>query len=86
MFKLVGNYLTASPRDVELIWEGEGVDETASFNNKIIIRIDPKYYRPSEVESLHGDPSRAMEKLGWKPEYNIDDILKEMVEYEITRT
>ena len=85
VFKLVGIYLTASARDLELVWKGEGVNETASFNNKIIIRIDPKYYRPSEVESLHGDPSMAMKKLGWKPQYNIDDILKEMVEHELKK-
>ena len=85
IFKLVGLYLTASTRDLELVWQGEGVDETASFNNKIIIRIDPKYYRPTEVESLHGDPSQAMNKLGWKPQYTIDDILKEMVEHELKK-
>lgn len=67
---------------IELHWYGSNAEEFAKWNEKVVIRIDPKYYRPSEVESLHGDSSRARMKLGWQPKYDIDSILDEMIEEE----
>jgi GDPmannose 4,6-dehydratase len=51
--------------------------------NQIIIKIDPKYYRPTEVDLLIGDPSRAMKKLGWKPKYDLSALVKEMVSSDL---
>ena len=70
VFKMVG---------MEIEWHGSGDEEFGCVDDNIVIRIDPKYYRPSEVESLHGDSTIAMEKLGWKPEYDLDSILSEMI-------
>ena len=52
-----------------LNWEGEGVDEIGrrTDNGEVVIRVDPRYFRPAEVETLLGDPGRAREKLGWTP-------------------
>ena len=49
----------------------------------IILRVDPRYFRPTEVESLLGDPSKAKEKLGWVPEITIQEMCKEMVTYDL---
>jgi GDPmannose 4,6-dehydratase len=67
---------------IELHWYGSSTEEYAMWGEKVVIRIDPKYYRPSEVESLHGDSSRARLKLGWQPKYDLDSILDEMIEEE----
>ncbi len=48
-----------------------------------IVQIDPHYYRPTEVETLLGDPTKAMEKLGWVPEINLDQMIEEMVNYDL---
>jgi len=47
--------------------------------NQVIFRIDPRYFRPTEVETLLGDPSKAKEKLGWVPEITLDEMIQEMV-------
>lgn len=70
---------------IEIRWEGTGVDEKG-FNkatNEIIIEVDEKYFRPTEVELLLGDPSKAKKELGWKPTYSFDDLVKEMVQSDI---
>ena len=51
--------------------------------NDIIFRIDPRYFRPTEVETLLGNPSKAKEKLGWVPEITLQEMCKEMVEYDL---
>jgi GDPmannose 4,6-dehydratase len=51
---------------------------------KTVIRISPKYFRPSEVDSLVGDSTKARKKLDWYPEYNFEDIITEMIMYECT--
>ena len=71
VFRMVG---------MDIQWYGTGDKEYASVDDNIVVRIDPKYYRPSEVDSLHGDSSNARKKLGWKPKYDIDDILLEMID------
>ena len=50
---------------------------------KIVVKIDPKYYRPTEVDLLIGDPTKAMTKLGWKPKYDLATLVKEMVTSDI---
>ena len=78
-----------------LKFEGHGVDETATVvsvsGNKapavkagdIIVRIDPRYFRPAEVETLLGDPGKAKEKLGWVPEITVQEMCAEMVAYDL---
>jgi GDPmannose 4,6-dehydratase len=75
---------------VTLKFSGEGINETAvviKSDNKDfkfkegqeVVKIDPKYFRPTEVELLIGDPTKAMTKLGWKPKYDLNALVKEMV-------
>jgi GDPmannose 4,6-dehydratase len=61
-------------------WEGEGINEVGIDNNtgKTIIRVDAKYFRPAEVETLLGDSTKARTVLGWAPEYTFDMLVKEM--------
>ena len=62
-------------------WRGKGVDETGvdKKSGKIVVRIDPVYFRPTEVDLLVGDASKAREKLGWKPKTSFTQIVKDMV-------
>ena len=64
-----------------IIWEGEGINEIGRRpdTNQIVIRIDPRYFRPTEVDILIGDPSKAKKELGWEPKISLDDLIKEMI-------
>jgi GDPmannose 4,6-dehydratase len=79
---------------VELEFSGTEENEIAVVKNttnplypvekgKVVLRIDPNYYRPAEVDLLIGDPAKAKEKLGWEPKHQLDDIIKEMVEADL---
>ena len=74
---------------MQIRWQGEGVDEAGYWVNAPdgradpIIRVDPRYFRPAEVETLLGDPSRAREKLGWVPEISLDEMVAEMVAHDL---
>src|ERR1700716_4173613 len=61
-------------------WRGKGVDETGADrkSGKTVVRIDPQYFRPTEVDELIGDASKARAKLGWKPKTNVAELVKEM--------
>jgi GDPmannose 4,6-dehydratase len=67
---------------INLVWSGKSINEQAKYNNKIVIKIDPIYFRPAEVDSLLGDASKAKNKLNWKPKISFDQLVKEMVEYD----
>jgi GDPmannose 4,6-dehydratase len=71
--------------DIDLEWQGKGIDEVAINikNNQIVVRVDPRYFRPAEVELLWGDPSKAEQQLKWSREYDFDDLVFEMVEYDM---
>ncbi len=73
---------TAKYLGMDLVWEGEGVNEKGmdTKTGKVIIEIDPKYFRPAEVDLLIGDPSKAKEKLGWEPRTKFHEIVKLMTE------
>lgn len=62
-------------------WEGSGVEELGrrSDNNEVVVRIDPRYFRPAEVETLLGDPTKAQQKLGWTPRITLAELIKEMI-------
>ncbi len=68
-----------------ILWEGEGLDEVGRRpdNGEIIIKIDPRYYRPTEVETLLGDASKARKKLGWVPKITFEEMIEEMVNYDL---
>jgi GDPmannose 4,6-dehydratase len=89
----VRQFLAWSARElgVELEFSGEGVDEIATVSavtgdmapalkpGDVVVRIDPRYFRPAEVDTLLGDPSKAKEKLGWVPEITAQEMCAEMV-------
>ncbi len=65
---------------LEIEFKGEGLDEKGyTKDGRIIIEVDPAYFRPTEVELLLGDSSKAREKLNWKPEYSLDELIDEMI-------
>jgi GDPmannose 4,6-dehydratase len=74
---------TAVALGMKIRWEGEGVNEVGYFDEKAIVRIDPRYFRPTEVETLLGDPTKAKEKLGWVPEITAQEMCAEMVAYDL---
>jgi GDPmannose 4,6-dehydratase len=65
-------------------WEGEGVDEKGyDANGRCIVAVDPRYFRPTEVETLLGDPAKAKEKLGWVPKISFAELVAEMVREDL---
>ena len=71
----------------EIQFQGSGIDEVGidSRSGEVLVKVNPKYYRPAEVDLLLGDPSKARNKLGWQPKMNLDDLCKLMVESDIRR-
>lgn len=70
---------------VELVWEGKGVDEKGidAKTGKVLIEVDPRYFRPAEVDLLLGDSAKARQKLGWEPKYDLQMMVKEMIEEDL---
>jgi GDPmannose 4,6-dehydratase len=69
---------------MEIRWEGKGKDEKGfDQHGQCIIEIDPRYYRPAEVETLLGDPSKAKNKLGWEPQITFEELVKDMVDSDL---
>ena len=89
--------LSAKEAGVELEFSGEGVDEIATIKSvdqdkspalnvgDVIVKVDPRYFRPAEVETLLGDPSKAKEKLGWVPEITVEEMCSEMVAHDLEK-
>jgi GDPmannose 4,6-dehydratase len=73
--------------DLEIFWKGKGAKQKAinKKNNKVIVRIDPKFYRPSEVNFLRGDESKAKKILKWKPKINFKKLVEIMAKADINR-
>ena len=74
-----------SEAGITLTWEGKGVAEKGinQKDGKVLVEIDPRYFRPAEVDLLIGDPSKAKEKLGWEPKVKLPELVKMMMEYDI---
>ena len=69
---------------MQIRWEGQGVDEKGiDSDGKVIIAVDPRYFRPTEVETLLGDASKAKAKLGWVPKISFEDLVAEMVREDL---
>lgn len=71
---------------IEICWDGEGINEVGinKDTGDIIVRIDERYFRPSEVDLLIGDPHKAIDKLGWNPGTKFEDLVRKMVEYDMS--
>jgi GDPmannose 4,6-dehydratase len=67
---------------VEIAWEGAGENEAGidRATGRRLVEVDPRYFRPTEVNHLEGDPGRAKAKLGWEPKHSFDDLVRDMVE------
>jgi GDPmannose 4,6-dehydratase len=76
---------SAEALGMALRWDGMGVNEVAYWNEKPVVRIDPRYFRPTEVETLLGDPSKANQKLGWAPEITAHEMCAEMVAHDLAQ-
>ncbi len=72
--------------DIKVKWEGKDVNEKGinAETGDILIEIDPKYFRPTEVDLLVGDASKAYKNLGWKPKYKLQELIKDMVQSDLT--
>ena len=89
--------MSASEAGIELEFSGEGVDEIATVSavkgenassvkvGDVIVRVDPRYFRPAEVETLLGDPAKAKENLGWVPEITVEEMCAEMVAADLIK-
>jgi GDPmannose 4,6-dehydratase len=79
----------AAELGMKIRWEGKGVDEIGFLDQQPaappIIRVDPRYFRPTEVETLLGDPSKAREKLGWSPRISFGELVREMARYDLAQ-
>jgi GDPmannose 4,6-dehydratase len=88
--------LSALEAGIELAFSGEGVNEIATVARvvdqdkapcvavgDVVVKVDPRYFRPAEVDTLLGDPSKAKEKLGWVPEITVEQMCTEMVAFDL---
>merc|ERR1719461_215997 len=74
-FKVIGR---------EITWSGEGVNETGTDQNgNVVVRVDPKYFRPTEVDLLLGNPAKAHKKLNWKHKITLAEMCEEMVKSDL---
>jgi GDPmannose 4,6-dehydratase len=71
----------------EIIWEGAGIEEKGILKSsgKVVVGIDPRYFRPTEVDILIGNPAKAKAKLGWEPKTTFKDLVKIMVESDFEK-
>tara|TARA_B100001093_G_scaffold464517_1_gene481473 strand:+ start:174 stop:1223 length:1050 start_codon:yes stop_codon:yes gene_type:complete len=75
--------LVSKQLDMKIEWSGKDLDEVGFFEGDDIIKIDPRYFRPAEVEALIGDSSKAKEKLKWSPKISFEQLVKEMVDEDL---
>ncbi len=68
-----------------IIWKNEGLNEIGlrADTKEVVIRIDPRYFRPTEVDELLGDATKAREKLGWTPKTSLEELIEEMVKHDL---
>ena len=73
---------------ISIDWSGQGAEEKGHdrSNGKIVVEVNPRYFRPAEVNFLLGDPAKAREKLGWTPKHSLADIVAEMLKHDLRET
>jgi GDPmannose 4,6-dehydratase len=71
--------------NMQIEWRGTGIAEEGIDlkSGRTVVRVDPRYFRPSEVETLLGDSSKAREKLGWQPETSFEQLVREMIDHDV---
>jgi GDPmannose 4,6-dehydratase len=69
----------AKELDMQITWQGKGVEEKGYWQDQCIVQVDSRYFRPTEVETLLGDPTKAKQKLGWTPKISFHELVAEMV-------
>ena len=83
----VREFVTAAFAEIgtQIDWQGQGVDEKGvdAGTGKVLVEVDPRYFRPTEVDTLLGDPSKAREKLGWQAETSLEEMVAEMVREDL---
>ena len=82
----VRDFVNAAAKElgISISWQGEGVDEKGyDANGTCIVAVDPRYFRPTEVDTLLGDPTKAREKLGWTPKTTFKQLVAEMVREDL---
>ena len=82
----VRDFVNAAAEELGIVirWQGYGVEETGTDkHDKVIVKVDPRYFRLTEVETLLGDPTKAKEKLGWIPKISFKDLVAEMVREDL---
>ena len=79
--------LSAKYSGIDLVWKGKGLDETGidAKTGKVLVRINPKFYRPAEVELLIGNPEKANTELGWKAKMRLEELCKLMIDADLNR-
>ena len=71
---------------INITWKGKGVNEKGyDHNGNLIVEVDARYFRPTEVQTLLGDPSKAKIKLGWAPEISFKEMNSEMINYDLKK-
>ena len=72
---------------IKIKWKGKGIKEVGynSANNQILVKVDPKYFRPTDINELRGDYSKARRELGWKPKTTFDEMVRIMVESDLEK-
>ena len=70
-----------------IVWRGQGLDEVGvdAKSGEVLVKIDPRYFRPTEVDALVGDPRKANQRLGWRPAIGFDELVREMVEADLQK-
>ena len=71
--------------DINILWKGEGLNETGIDKNtgKVLVEVDPQYFRPAEVELLWGDPAKAKKKMNWEPKTSLEELVEIMMDYDL---
>ena len=82
----VRQFIEAAATEIDIVirWQGDGLEEKGyDGDGRCIVAVDPRYFRPTEVETLLGDPTKAREKLGWQPRISFDELVKEMMREDL---
>ena len=67
--------------EMPIVWQGSGINEQGLYNNRVVVDINPDFFRPTEVELLLGDSTKARKQLGWKPKYTFNSLITEMLDH-----